>query len=207
MFFQIPQESIPGYNEERDANWQIIINNGGRLQTGGCIWFKGKILADVGTEHFAEDFSFPIRLIRNCKSQNIIFLYSLKEIDKITDLLGILWETSKDVPFNSVIGFTGLSWDLDQKSVALPEVKREKYNQAISDWHKQPTHTLEGTCKLYGKLLYACHIVPRGQAYLTNLKKMMGTFHECPFTPRHSPKHLTEDLTWWQKTLSQPSLT
>ena len=92
LFFRIPQESIPGYNEERDANQQIIVNNGGRLQTGGRIWFKGKILADVGAEHFTEDFLFPIRFICNCKSQNIIFLYGLEEIDEITDLLGIPWE-------------------------------------------------------------------------------------------------------------------
>ena len=206
IFFRIPQDSILGYNEEREVNRRTILDNGGKLQTGGRIWFKGKILADVGAEHFTEDCSFPIRPIRNRQSQNITFPYGFEEVDEITDPLGIPWETSKDVPFNLVIVFAGLSWDLDQKSVALPEAKREKYTQAILDWHKQPTHTLEDARKLYGKLLYACHVVPRGRAYLTNLEKMMGMFHERPFTPRHSPKHLTEDLTWWQKTFAQPSL-
>ena len=34
----------------------------------------------------------------------------------------------------------------------------------------------------------------------------MGTFHERPFTPRHMPKSLTEDLAWWHKVLTHPTL-
>ena len=34
----------------------------------------------------------------------------------------------------------------------------------------------------------------------------MGTFHERPFTPRHPPKHLSDDLTWWEQILSRTSL-
>ena len=143
IFFRIPQDTIPGYNEGREANRRTVEENGGRLQTGGRLWYKGKILADIGAEHFAEDFTFPIRLIHNCENKGITFPYSSQEIDKITAPLGIPWETSKDVPFNPIVIFTGLSWDLDQKRVSLPNSKREKYSQAITEWQQRPTHTLE----------------------------------------------------------------
>jgi len=206
IFFRIPRNTISTYNAERETNRLIVATNGGTLQTGGRLWYKGKLLADTGAENFAEDFSFPIRQIRDHNEGDIVYPYGFDEINEITAPLGIPWETSKDVPFNSIITFAGLSWDIERKMVSLPEPKKEKYCQAINEWQTQPTHTLEDTRKLYGKLLYACHITPRGRAYLTNLEKMMGTFHERPFTPHHSPKHLAEDLAWWMKTLSQPSL-
>ena len=203
IFFRIPRDTILEYNIERRIDRRIVADNGGRLRTGGRFWYKGKVLADVGAEHFAEDFTFPISTHEN---QDPSFPYGFEEIDKITAPLGIPWETSKDVPFNSVITFTGLSWDLERKTVALPNSKKEKYNQAISEWMQRHTHSFEDTRKLYGKLLYATHVIPRGRAYLTNLEKMMGAFHERPFTPRHPPKHLIEDLAWWRKTLAQPSI-
>lgn len=206
VFFRVPQETIPSYNEGRDANRKTVANNGGILRTGGRLWYKGKVLADAGAEHFAEDFTFPLRQVRDRRDQNIVFPYGFEEIDEITTPLGIPWETSKDTPFSSKVVFAGLSWDLNKKRVSLPNSKREKYKQAISEWKQRPTHALEDTRKLYGKLLYACHIIPRGRAYLTNLEKMMGTFHERPFVPRHPPANLAEDLTWWQKILSQPTL-
>ena len=149
---------------------------------------------------------FPIKHIRNCRSREGSFPFSFKEINEITDPLGIPWEKSKDTPFSPVIVFAGLLWDLDLKRVSLPESKKEKYVQAISEWKQHSTHTLEDTRKLYGKLLYACHIIPRGRAYLTNLEKMMSMCHERPFTPRHSPRHLTDDLAWWKSLLARPEL-
>ena len=206
IFFRIPRETISKYNEGRQINNRIIEGNGGQLQTGGRLWYKGKVLPDVGAEHFAEDCAFPIEFIQEQTAQDTIFPYGFDEINEITAPLGIPWEISKDVPFSSLVIFAGLAWDLDRKRVALPNQKKEKYRQAIVEWKKQPTHTLEDTRKLYGKLLYACHVVLQGRAYLTNLEKMMGFFHMQPFTPRHPPTHLNDDLTWWKKTLAKPLL-
>jgi len=206
IFFRIPRNAISTYNEEKKCNRAVILDNGGQLQTGGRLWYKGKVCPDVGAEHFAEDLSFPIQNIRDHHNQGLTYPYGFTEIDEVTIPLGIPWETSKDVPFGSIVTFAGFSWDLDRKRVSLPESKKAKYTQAIFEWQERRTHTLEDVRKLYGKLLYTCHIIPRGRAYLTNLEKMMGTFHERPFVPRHPPKHLAEDLTWWLELLSRPSL-
>lgn len=206
IFFRIPLPHIPTYNEARNDNRKVIADNGGMLQTGGRLWFKGRPSADAGPEHFAEDLSLPLKCIREHHLDGTIFPYDFADINKVTDPLGIPWEMTKDVPFNHVVPFIGFSWNLVEKKVSLPEPKKEKYLRAIFEWKQQPTHTLEETRKLYGKLLYTCLIKPQGRAYLTNLEKMMGVFHDRPFTPRHPPSQLNNDLRWWQHTLSSPSL-
>ena len=207
IFFRIPVDSIPTYNTTRRNIHQLIQQNGGTQQSKGRLWYKGKSLADVGPEHFAEDLTFPILHLRSYHDNNLTFPYGFKEINEVTDPLGVPWEMSKDTPFSSRVVFAGLSWDIEQKTVSLPPVKMEKYAAAIRVWLAHPTHTLEDTLQLHGKLSYACHVVPNGRAYLTNLEKMMGSnFLTHPFVPHHAPKHLKEDLTWWLSKLSQPSL-
>ena len=206
LFLRIPKSFIPTYNEYRERRKKAITNNGSLLQTRGQLWYKGEAFDEVGAKHFAENMSAPVKHIRDHWSKGTLFPYGFPEIDEITNGLGIPWELSKDVPFDSIVPFIGLSWNLAKKTVALLDSKKDKYLCAILEWKNKPSHTLEETQKLYGKLLYACHVVPRGHTFLTNLKKMMGIFHNRPFTPRHPPKHLTEDLDWWEHILSQPSL-
>lgn len=206
VFFRLPTDTLDNYNRQRETDRSFIAQNGGKLQSGGRIWFKGRILSEVGAEHFAEDLSFPLKQVAQCTHEGVSYPYDFNNINDITDALGVPWETSKDVPFQSVVTFAGLEWDLVKKIVALPNQKMEKYSRAIKEWRLRPTHTLEDVRKLYGKLLYTCHIIPQGRAYLTQLEKMMAIFHDRPFTPRHPPKQLTEDLIWWQKLLTQPIL-
>ena len=206
LFFRIPRDSIPAYNISHDANCAFIISNGGRQQTGGRLWFKGKSSEETGAEHFAENLTFPIRHLRDHQSGGIAYPYGFPEIDESTKPLGIPWESSKDIPFNHAVPFIGFLWDLRERSVSLPEPKKLKYRLAIHEWNQRVTHTLDEAQKLYGKLLHTCHIIPRGHAYLTNLEKMIVTFQDRPFTPRHPPKLLLADLTWWNMILSRPSL-
>ena len=206
LFIRIPSLEIPGYNQKRNKDRTIVEVNGGRIQTGGRIWYKGTVLTEVGAEQFAEDLIFPIQHIEKHEAQRTTYPYDFDEIDRVTDPLGIPWEKSKDVPFSTKTIFAGFEWNLELKTVALPKAKREKYLVTIKEWRQKSSYTLEDTRKLYGKLLYTCHIIPQGRSYLTNFEKMMGTFHERPFTPRHAPKSLTEDIMWWHKVLTRPTL-
>lgn len=206
LFFRIPKESIAKYNEGRNANKILVNNNGGKLQSGGRIWYQGRCLEETGVEHFAEDFAHPIKHIHDRNNRGNTYPYDLQDIDQVTAPLGIPWEITKDVPFDTIIIFAGFAWDLNEKTVSLPDTKKEKYLRSIEEWRQRAKHTLEDTRRLYGKLLYTCHIIPQGRAYLTNFEKMMGFFHERPFMPRHPPKPLAEDLVWWQQVLTRPSL-
>ena len=206
ILFRIPCKAIPAYNKWRSENQTIVAQNGGMLRTGGRLWFKGRSSLEVGSEHFAEDLSFPLQLLQPHANNSGDYPYDFVDVDKVTTPLGIPWETSKDVPFSNVVPFIGFSWNLVEKRVELPDSKKKKYLLSISEWKLRKTHTLDDVQKLYGKLLYACLIIPRGRAYLTGLEKMMGALQPHPFVPRHPPKSILEDLAWWTRILSLPSL-
>ena len=61
IFFRIPCNEIPSYNETRDLNAKIIDRNGGMLQSGGRLWYQGQLSLDAGHEHFAEDLTAPLK--------------------------------------------------------------------------------------------------------------------------------------------------
>ena len=206
LFIRVPTASLPEYNKTRAANRDIITKNGGKMKSRGRLWFKGRASDETGIEQFAEDCKFPLKSLSVYSKAGTTYPYDFKEISAVTDPLGIPWESSKDVPFSPVILFAGFEWNLGTKKVALPDPKKVKYLGAITEWRQRDKHTLEDTRKLYGRLLYTCHIIPQGRAYLTNFEKLMGTLFERPFTPRHQPKPLEEDLAWWQKILTRPSL-
>jgi hypothetical protein len=84
---------------------------------------------------------------------------------------------------------------------------RNKYLQAIRDWQMLPTHTLNDVEKLYGKLLHAALVLPKGRAYLTTLEAMLAICHDRPFVPYSSPKGLSADLDWWIAALQKPVVT
>jgi hypothetical protein len=130
----------------------------------------------------------------------------MADIDALSDILGILWETEKDIPFGEVASFIGFSWDLANHKVGLPDGKKEKYLQAIWEWESKPKLTLDEVQKLYGKLLHTCHIVPAGCAYLTNLEAFMGACHNSPFCLCYPPRRTPSDLSWWKERLTQPNV-
>lgn len=51
----------------------------------------------------------------------------MADIDALSDVLGLPWETKKDIPFGDVAPFIGFSWDLANRTVSLPHSKKEKY--------------------------------------------------------------------------------
>ena len=183
LFIRIPSDSILAYNKDRARDRTSIVANGGVIHSRGCLWYKGKLLPKTGHKHFAEELSLPLRTSHTCHNAHKTYTYNFEDINRLTDPLGIPWELSKDVPFTSIITFAGLSWDLAQKIVSLPDTKKHKYLCAIHNWLQSPTHNLDDTHKLYGKLLYTCHVIPQGRAYLMSLEKLMGLFHDRPFTP------------------------
>jgi hypothetical protein len=112
-------------------------------------------------------------------------------------MLGLIWETSKDIPFSTNPTFIGLEWDLQARTISLPQRKRDKYITAITEWIANQHHTLEDVRKLHGKLTHATLVFPHGRAYQMELKAMLALFGSEPFKPRTAPRSATSDLTWW----------
>ncbi len=60
-----------------------------------------------------------------------MFTYNFKDIDAISQDLGILWKLKKDIPFSSSFPFTGLVWNLQAQTISLSPQKRAKYITTI----------------------------------------------------------------------------
>ena len=88
-----------------------------------------------------------------------IFTYTDQDIALLSDELGIPWETSKTIPFRSIVPYLSFVWDLDACLVAIPAEKKLKYLDAIREWEKKLMHALAEVQKLYGKLLHASLVV------------------------------------------------
>ena len=201
IFFRIRREHLPAHNHLRMSLAKQILEKGGYITEGGWSWFAGGKLPNDRTEEFDEDMSCPLEDLSQSSPRSVHdqqFCYNIKDIDSISDQLGIPWELSKDVPFSSRPTFIGLIWDLSARTVTLTETKREKYVSAITDWEAKRTHTLEEVQKLHGKLLHASVIFPAGRAHLVNLEAMLGIFGNNPFMPRTPPRATPEDISWWK---------
>jgi hypothetical protein len=209
IFFRIPAEHRAAYNISRQRWHSIIMQNGGRLQSGSRFWYPGESMPDDLPAEFDEDAASPIAdhsLLLNRTPYDALFTYCDYDIDLISGQLGIPWEPSKTVPFSSVVPYLGFEWNIPERTVAITENKKAKYRSAIRGWLLHPTHNLEEAQKLYGKLLHACLVLPAGRAYLTSLESLMASFGTNPFVPHHAPRHTVSDLSWWLEALSSPSI-
>ena len=129
--------------------------------------------------------------------EDVLYAYNFDNIDVLSQKLGIPWEVLKDRPFANSTAYISFNWDIETFQVLLADTKKEKYLRATEDWLTRPTHTLKEVEKLYGKLLHVSLVSPMGQAFLTELERMLGIFHHSPLLPWSSPKGLPADLEWW----------
>ena len=164
-------------------------------------------MPDGRPEEFDEDMTTPLCDLSStskCPATDEIFAYADADIDHISEMLGIPWESSKTIPFGFVVPYLGFIWDLKACTVAIAEEKKIKYLNTIEEWKKRPTHTLVEVQRLYGKLLHASLVVPTGRAYLTNLETMLAGFNSRPFVPHTPPHDMSHDLEWWTILLQSP---
>ncbi len=190
-------------------DWQECIHrNGGQHQDKSRVWFVAGILEDGCFNEFDNDCSYQILDLSSSSARSAEdsqYTYCLKDIDTVTDPLGVPWAPEKEIPFSSLPLYIGFFWDLDRRVVGIPDKKKAKYIATIDLWGPQspPTHTLADAQSLYGKLMHSANIVPAGRAYLTSLETFISTFRDSPHMPRRPPKSLPTDLAWWRERLSR----
>jgi hypothetical protein len=208
VFFRIRREFLEIYNQQRQSRHKELAARG-QIHQGGRLWYEGQVFPDGTINEHVEDCTFPCIDYSSQSSrsaEDALYTYNFDDIDKLSNILGIPWEKSKDLPFAASSTYIGLEWDLRDLTVALPPKKREKYSSAISEWLLLPKHDLRDVQKLHGKLLHACLVIPAGRSYLTNLEVMLVLCNPHPFNPYPSVKGLHEDLEWWTYKLASPLL-
>ena len=170
------------------------------------MWYAGSSILDSTIEEFNQSCLFPILSLSTLSPHSLYdmsFLYTLDDIDHISDELGISWEKSKDQPFASTTTYISFTWDLMAMNVSLAPSKVDKYLTAINEWSQCSMHVLMDVQSLYGKLLHACAAIPHGHMYLTTLECMLHLCHDKPFMPDCSINGAAADLAWWVKHLQQ----
>ena len=199
MFFHICREHLQEYNGKREAWCREIRENGGCVQDSSRIWYSGKTMPDGKPEEFDEDCHCVLQNLsgvlpgQNDAENN--YSYNDFNIDLLSNHLGIKWENSKTIPWGFQTQFLGFLWNLENRTVSIPDTKKEKYLAAIEEWELLPTHSLLEVQRLHGKLLHVTLVAPEGRAYLTNLETMLATFSR-PFVPHTPPRNTKGDLEW-----------
>ena len=204
IFFRIRLDYLKVYNSQRQARYEELALRG-QVQEGGRLWFGGRIFDDGTLNEHVEDCMFPCRdlsLQSPRSAEDSLYAYNFDDIDKLSSVLGIPWEKSKDLPFDFSTSYIGFQWDLESRSVSLSPRKRLKYASSIDEWLMRPRHNLSDVQKLYGRLLHACLVLPAGRAYLTSLESMLGLCNAQPFALYFPVKGLSDDLSWWSLKLS-----
>ena len=181
-----------------------IRQSGLMKQTGSRLWFASLEHPSGELEEFNEDCHNPIKDHSQASPRSDhdqLFTYSLEDIDKLSDQLSIPWEISKDHPFSLSTVYIGFKWDLHSRIVSLAPNKVQKYRDTIVDWLSRPSHVLKDVQQLYGKLLHASAVIPKGCAYLMSLERMLKVCSDKPFMLHHSVKAVANVLLWWDEQL------
>jgi hypothetical protein len=209
LFICILREHLKAYNALQKTCTVVIARNGGMLVEGGRKWYHGSDMPDRRIEEFDEDASFPILDLSQTSTRSVKdarFTYCFEDIDRLSKILGIPWERTKDILFSACAPFIRFLWDIDTHSISIPPKKTEKYLGAIREWEARSSHTLQQVQELYGKLLHTSLVLPAGRAYLVSLENMLSIFHNRPHMPRTPPKGTNEDLRWWKASLTQSTI-
>ena len=209
IFFRILRSHLPSYNLRR-AEWcREIQTSGGRRQEGSRLWYGGNSLPSGLAEEFDEDCSTSLRDLSHTSPRppfDSDFAYADADIDELSSLLGIKWQSTKTIPFGDEVPYLGFRWNLRTQMVHLPEEKKAKYLVAIAEWKEKRTHNLLETQRLHGKLQHAALVIPAGRAYLTNMEAMLASFNNSPFLPHTPPRGTPDDVAWWQRQLRRTNV-
>ncbi|PAV14793.1 reverse transcriptase ribonuclease H [Pyrrhoderma noxium] len=197
LFFHLPNQALPQANLYRSQLKPLLTAS----QSNARCFFLGLRLPDGTLTQYNENFVFPLRSYSI--SQHA---YSTDDIDQLSTSLGLLWKAEKSSPFSPRFTYLGFDWDLKLLIVALQELKRLKYINAITQWQQCCFHTLLQVQSIYGKLLYTIYIVLKGRLYLTEFEKMFPTFSNNPSQPHCPAKATWSDLEWWSRLLSAPRI-
>lgn len=149
-------------------------------------------------------FRFPVA---NPEPGKYLYRYSIDSIFAITEPLGVPWKLGKCTPYGFVLIYLGFLWNLIQRFVSLPDVKRLKYLRKLEEFTGKIQGgrvSLKDCMSINGTLSHITFVFPLGRAYLTNLCSFISSFPNH-FATRYPPHSVLSDMRWWLDTLQVPT--
>ena len=157
-------------------------------------------------KNWVDDFIFFRFPIMNISTIEPNFNYSLEDIYALGNKLGWPWKRSKTRPFAQFFQYLGFTWDLNAKTVALPENKRLRYRDKLLPWLDGRPVDQKQAESLHRTLNHCSLVIPTGRSYLTRLSSFSASwnFLSSPYIRKCPPQALILDLNWWYTTLANP---
>lgn len=136
--------------------------------------------------------------------------YSGREVRERLESLGFpIHEEKGDEVFRSVTNFIGFTWDMDLKTVSLPEQKRLKFFRRTEDFINEfatSKCSRRDVERIHGSLCHVSFVHLEGRSRLSSLSNFTCKFDQRePFTRLYPPTSVLSDLRWWLNTLSMAS--
>ncbi|KAJ7306181.1 hypothetical protein DFH08DRAFT_976110 [Mycena albidolilacea] len=96
---------------------------------------------------------------------------------ELGDELGWIWEPTKHTPFSRWFTHISFDWDLDEKTVSLPEAKHVKYLTKLDPWMEGASVMRKATEDIVGTLNHCTYMVPPGRSRLVSLYRLTALFN------------------------------
>jgi hypothetical protein len=138
------------------------------------------------------------------------YSFSLENILDLANYLGVPLPSDKVRDFSSLSRYFGLLWDLDVKSVSLPEDKRLKIVEKLARASSHSSISAKDLHSLAGSLSHASTVVPEGRVNLRGIWSMLTAMSKSGGSEFRSWKwssSASRDLAWWSSFLAVPHIT
>jgi hypothetical protein len=136
--------------------------------------------------------------------------FTLADIRRELEKLGWILSEEKVFDFAIIVMYIGFLWNIQLKTVSLPEAKREKFLLRVQQWIIAAASgvTAHDTEKLLGSLNHVSHIHPIGRSFLCATQTFLNEFRSpSRFTTRTPSREVVAEMKTWQQLLSIPHAT
>lgn len=136
------------------------------------------------------------------------YAYDVEDIFRITEPLGVPWKLGKCFRYASRVVYVGFMWDLQNRTVSLPEKKRMKTLAKLEAFYTKARDgpvSLQATRSITGILSHVMFVYTAGRSYLESFFTFVSSFPESPaYRKPQSPHSLMPALRWWREILQRP---
>lgn len=189
-------------------------------QNALCIFWKGKVYIDravafglassAGVFGAVADMLVAIYTVSGfgpmCKWVDDFFVIRLPdqswtedEFIQLTAQVGVPWSVHKTKPLSSVQRYIGFDWDLEDKTVSLPQDKLADTSSRIQHWLSPKIKvSMKESLKLHGKLVHMSSIFPLIRPFLHSISTFAHSFRS-PRALLSVPGPVLADLKWIQE--------
>lgn len=120
----------------------------------------------------------------------------------LTAGIGVPWSASKTKPLSPQQRYIGFIWDLNKKTVTLPQSKIDTLLGLLDNWLDNSSKvTMKEASSLHGKLVHAASILEVIRPFLRSISHFAASFRS-PRAHLRPPARVRADLSWVRRALA-----